>query len=79
MLINVGGVLRMMPLTGIPLPFVSYGGTALLSMFVAMGVLLGVSRYTVLAAQEEPAEVRGARPAPGRTPPPSRPLPGGTR
>ncbi|MCK9495110.1 MAG: putative lipid II flippase FtsW, partial [Dehalococcoidia bacterium] len=29
MLINVGGILRMMPLTGIPLPFVSYGGTAL--------------------------------------------------
>src|SRR5690606_11584878 len=32
MLLNVGGVLRMMPLTGIPLPFVCYGGTALLTL-----------------------------------------------
>ncbi|MQC18275.1 MAG: putative lipid II flippase FtsW [Chloroflexi bacterium] len=61
MLINVGGVLRMMPLTGIPLPFVSYGGTALLTLFLAMGVLLGVSRYTETAAVEQPAEVRGVR------------------
>lgn len=69
MLINVGGVLRMMPLTGIPLPFVSYGGTALLTLFLAMGVLLGVSRYTETAEAEQPAEVRGVRrPAPTARP-----------
>lgn len=72
MLINVGGVLRLMPLTGIPLPFVSYGGTALITLFLAMGVLLGVSRYTVTAEAEQPAEAGGARRAPGR-PAPSRP------
>ncbi len=71
MLINVGGVLRMMPLTGIPLPFVSYGGTALLTLFLAMGVLLGVSRYTETAEAEQPAEVRGVR----RSTPPARPAP----
>jgi cell division protein FtsW len=46
-LINVGGVTRLMPLTGIPLPFVSYGGTALLAIFAATGVLLSISRYTL--------------------------------
>ena len=83
MLINVGGVLRMMPLTGIPLPFVSYGGTALITCFMAMGVLLGVSRYTETAEAEQPAEVRGvrrtglpARPAPAQR---SRPMAGGSR
>jgi len=79
MIINVGGVLRMMPLTGIPLPFVSYGGTALLSMFIATGVLLGVSRYTVPTAVEQPAEVRGARPQPRTTPTSPRQASGGTR
>jgi len=69
MLMNVGGVLRMMPLTGIPLPFVSYGGTALLTLFLAVGVLLGVSRYTQTAEAEQPAEVRGVR----RTPAAARP------
>ena len=73
MLSNVGGVLRMMPLTGIPLPFVSYGGTALLTLFLAMGVLLGVSRYTETAAVEQPAEVRGVRrPTPSARPNTSR-------
>ncbi|MGE3960425.1 MAG: putative lipid II flippase FtsW [Dehalococcoidia bacterium] len=81
MLTNVGGVLRMMPLTGIPLPFVSYGGTALLTLFLAMGVLLGVSRYTVTAEGDQPAEVRGVRrPAtPPARPTPSRPSSGRTR
>jgi len=34
------------PLTGIPLPFVSYGGTALAAMLFAAGVLLNISKYT---------------------------------
>ncbi|MCA9850555.1 MAG: putative lipid II flippase FtsW [Dehalococcoidia bacterium] len=74
MLINVGGVLRLMPLTGIPLPFVSYGGTALLTLFFAMGVLLGVSRYTVTAEGEQPAEVRGVRRPSSPSTPASRPV-----
>jgi cell division protein FtsW len=45
--INIGGVTRMMPLTGIPLPFVSYGGSALLAMLAGIGILLSVSRYGV--------------------------------
>ena len=46
-LINVGGISRTLPLTGIPLPFVSYGGSALLSMLAGVGILLSVSRYGV--------------------------------
>ena len=43
-LINLGVVLGMMPTKGIPLPFVSYGGSSLLAMLVATGVLLNISQ-----------------------------------
>ena len=46
-LINVGGITRALPLTGIPLPFLSYGGSALLAMLAGVGILLSVSRYGV--------------------------------
>ena len=46
-IINIGGLTRTMPLTGIPLPFVSYGGSALMTMLAAIGILLSVSRYGV--------------------------------
>jgi len=40
--INVGMTLGIMPVVGIPLPFMSYGGTALLSNFISVGVLMNV-------------------------------------
>ena len=43
-LINIAAILVLLPLTGIPLPFVSYGGTALLSILAACGILLNISR-----------------------------------
>ncbi len=46
-LINVGGITRTLPLTGIPLPFLSYGGSALVAMLAGIGILLSVSRYGV--------------------------------
>ena len=42
MFVNVGMVIGIMPITGIPLPFVSYGGTAMLANFVGVGLLLNV-------------------------------------
>ena len=42
MFVNVGMVLGIMPITGIPLPFVSYGGSAMLANFIAAGLLLNV-------------------------------------
>ena|SRR5208283_1720352 len=40
--VNVGMTLGLMPAVGVPLPFVSYGGTALLSNFIAAGILINV-------------------------------------
>src|ERR1700752_1184507 len=45
-LINVGVVLGMMPTKGIPLPFVSYGGSSLFVMLLGTGVLLNISQQT---------------------------------
>ncbi|MCL6583608.1 MAG: rod shape-determining protein RodA [bacterium] len=39
---NVGMVVGLMPVTGIPLPFLSYGGTSLLTNMVAVGILLNI-------------------------------------
>uniref|UniRef100_A0A7C2ICX5 Stage V sporulation protein E n=1 Tax=Ammonifex degensii TaxID=42838 RepID=A0A7C2ICX5_9THEO len=45
-LINIGGVTGSLPVTGIPLPFISSGGTALVFTLAAVGVLLNISRFT---------------------------------
>jgi cell division protein FtsW len=44
-LINIGGITRSIPLTGVPLPFISYGGSSLMAILAGVGVLLSVSRY----------------------------------
>ena len=41
-LVNVGMTIGIMPITGIPLPFMSYGGSAVLTDFAAVGVLLNI-------------------------------------
>ena len=41
-LVNVGMTIGMMPITGIPLPFMSYGGSAILTNFMAVGILLNI-------------------------------------
>lgn len=45
-IINIGGVINLMPMTGVPLPLISYGGSAVLSAMAAMGILVNVSRQT---------------------------------
>jgi len=42
--VNMGMVSGMLPVVGVPLPFVSYGGTALVTLFLGIGILMGISR-----------------------------------
>lgn len=44
-LLNAGGITRVIPLTGVPLPFLSSGGSALAAIMLAIGVLLSISRH----------------------------------
>lgn len=44
--VNIGAMIGVLPLTGVPLPFISYGGTSLVMNMAAIGVLLNISRNT---------------------------------
>jgi len=43
--VNIGMVTGILPVVGVPLPFMSYGGTALLTLGMACGILMSISRY----------------------------------
>jgi len=45
-IVNVAGIINIMPMTGVPLPFVSYGGTAILAALSASGILVNISKQT---------------------------------
>ncbi|WNS45777.1 putative lipid II flippase FtsW [Paenibacillus sp. MMS20-IR301] len=51
--INIGGVTNTIPLTGVTLPFISYGGSSLLVSMLCMGIMLSISRETNRPAQKE--------------------------
>ncbi|OGZ98544.1 MAG: cell division protein FtsW [Candidatus Sungbacteria bacterium RIFCSPHIGHO2_02_FULL_47_11] len=44
--INMAAISGLLPLTGIPLPFVSYGGTSMMMTLASIGILLNISRYS---------------------------------
>jgi rod shape determining protein RodA len=46
----MGMVSGVLPVVGVPLPLVSYGGTALISLFIGLGVLMSVSAHRKLVA-----------------------------
>ena len=46
--VNIGMVCGILPVVGVPLPFLSYGGTALLTLFITVGVLMSVHRHRKL-------------------------------
>jgi cell division protein FtsW len=45
-LINIAAMVNLLPLTGIPLPFISFGSSALIVTLIGCGILLNISRYT---------------------------------
>ena len=51
-LLNIGGITRTVPLTGVPLPFLSFGGNALAAVMLGMGVLINISRFSDDAQRE---------------------------
>jgi len=56
--INIGAMLSLVPLTGIPLPFISYGGTSLIISLFGAGILLNISKYTVREVNDAHSRVR---------------------
>lgn len=58
-LINIGTVISVMPVVGVTLPFISYGGSSLLATFIAIGFVLGVMRRD----PEVAAEIRSRKTA----------------
>jgi cell division protein FtsW len=68
--INLAAVLGIAPLTGIPLPFVSYGGSSLLVVLASVGILLNIARDGAVEAAAEVSDRgrgdRRARPAGAR-------------
>ena len=55
-IVNAGVTTRLLPTTGLPMPFVSYGGSSLIMTAFAVGVLLNISTYTDLRPREPAAQ-----------------------
>jgi cell division protein FtsW len=48
-LVNIGGVVKVLPITGVPLPFVSAGGSAMMANLFVVGVLINIARLSSVA------------------------------
>ncbi len=59
MMINVGAMIGLLPLKGITLPFVSYGGTSIIFVMAAVGIVFQVSRYTDLSQRRVVKRIYG--------------------
>lgn len=57
-LINMGVAVGVLPVTGITLPFISYGGTSLLTTLSIVGLLLNMSRYAEKQKEKKPESVK---------------------
>jgi cell division protein FtsW len=49
--INIAAISGLIPLTGIPLPFVSYGGTSIIFLMIASGILLNISKHPEVSSR----------------------------
>ncbi len=57
-IINIGAMLSLIPLTGIPLPYISYGGSSLVMSMFAIGILVNISKYTTYEAKDANSRLR---------------------
>lgn len=79
MIINVGAMVGLLPLKGITLPFVSYGGTSVLFVGAALGLVFQISHYTSFSARNVKRNNNGQRTMNlSHTPPPASDRRGGT-
>ncbi|WP_102262066.1 FtsW/RodA/SpoVE family cell cycle protein [Mesobacillus jeotgali] len=62
--VNLGGASGVIPLTGVPLPFVSYGGSSLLQLAIATGILVNVSMF--VKYEEKYKKDKTAQPKPSK-------------
>lgn len=60
-IINVGAMVGLLPLKGITLPFISYGGTSLIFVTAAIGMVFNISRYTTYNANTNKTEGNNSR------------------
>ncbi len=57
-IINIAMVSGLLPVIGVPLPFISYGGSAMVSSLAGIGMILAVTRRPSAAPGEAPARTR---------------------
>ncbi|MBD3247761.1 cell division protein FtsW, partial [Candidatus Falkowbacteria bacterium] len=50
--LNIGGIIGIIPMTGVPLPLISHGGSSLISILIAFGILTNISKHTVLGRKK---------------------------
>lgn len=62
---NAGVVTGLLPVTGMPLPLLSYGGSGLICVLISIGLVLGVSRRIGCAQEAREAQMRGVETAKG--------------
>jgi len=61
--LNIGVTTGVLPITGVPLPFLSFGGSSLLFTMIASGILLNISQYARVPAEDEVARTAPAAPS----------------
>jgi len=67
-IVNIGAVLSLLPMTGVPLPFVSYGGSSLIPLLIAIGMLLSFARSLGRPTAPSLRAVDSTESAPARQP-----------
>jgi cell division protein FtsW len=56
-LVNIGGVVKVLPITGVPLPFVSAGGSAMMANLFVVGVLINIARLSAKGSRRTKEEL----------------------